>query len=96
MIGYKKRAHLMNRMVGGLSGAKMSSSDPDSKIDLLEDSKDVERKLKKTFCETGNITENPILSFIKSVVFPIMSFKLTRPEKYGGNVVFYRFGGCFC
>merc|ERR1711862_39148 len=35
-LGYKKRAHLMNPMVPGLQGAKMSSSDLDSKIDLLD------------------------------------------------------------
>jgi tyrosyl-tRNA synthetase len=51
VLGYKKRAHLMNTMVGGLSGSKMSSSDPDSKIDLLDDAKTVENKLKKAFCE---------------------------------------------
>lgn len=51
VLGYKKRAHLMNTMVGGLTGSKMSSSDPDSKIDLLDDAKSVERKLKKAFCE---------------------------------------------
>ena len=65
ILGYKKRAHLMNPMVGGLSGAKMSSSDPDSKIDLLDDHPSIEKKLKKAFCEEGNITDNPILSFVK-------------------------------
>jgi tyrosyl-tRNA synthetase len=37
----------MNVMVGGLSGAKMSSSDPSSKIDLLDDRKTIEKKIKK-------------------------------------------------
>ena len=37
-IGYKKEAHLMNPMVPGLGqGGKMSASDPNSKIDILED-----------------------------------------------------------
>ena len=68
----------MNVMVGGLAGSKMSSSDPDSKIDLLDDAKAVEQKIKKAFCEEGNITENPILSFIRYVIFPgiVMEFKL--------------------
>lgn len=57
-LGYKKRAHLMNFMVPGLMGSKMSSSDPDSKIDLLDDVRTVERKIKKAFCEEGNIQEN--------------------------------------
>ncbi|ORX44149.1 tyrosyl-tRNA synthetase [Piromyces finnis] len=94
-LGYKKRAHLMNKMVGGLTGGKMSASDPNSKIDLLDNAKQVEKKLKKAFCEEGNIEENPILAFIKNVLIPINclstgkeSFEITRPEKFGGNTLY--------
>ncbi|KAJ3124739.1 hypothetical protein HK098_000885 [Nowakowskiella sp. JEL0407] len=97
-LGFKKRAHLMNVMVGGLSGSKMSSSDPDSKVDLLDDAKAVERKLKKAFCEEGNVDDNPILAFTKIVIFPTLSLKsdkpefvVIRPEKYGGNLTFYNY-----
>lgn len=84
----------MNVMVGGLSGAKMSSSDPDSKIDLLDDKKTIEKKIKKAFCEEGNVLDNPLLSFMKYVVFPILDiggkreFIITRSEKWGGDLVF--------
>ncbi|KAF9359432.1 hypothetical protein BGX26_012332 [Mortierella sp. AD094] len=94
-LGYKKRAHLMNTMVPGLAGPKMSSSDADSKIDLLEAPEDVKRKLSKAFCEEGNITENGILSFVKTVLFPLRSmngnspsFSILRPEKFGGDVIY--------
>ncbi|KAJ3053236.1 hypothetical protein HK097_004745 [Rhizophlyctis rosea] len=94
-LGYKKRAHLMNPMVGGLSGAKMSASDPNSKVDLLDDAKTVTMKLKKAFCEEGNIEDNPLLAFLKAVIFPVNSltnpnyeFIVKRPEKYGGNIVY--------
>jgi tyrosyl-tRNA synthetase len=94
-LGYKKRAHLMNKMLGGLTGSKMSSSDPNSKIDLLDTSKQVEKKLKKAFCEEGNIENNPILAFIKNVLIPINClstgkecFEITRPEKFGGNTLY--------
>lgn len=97
-LGYAKRAHLMNPMVPGLQGSKMSSSDPDSKIDLLDDSAAIKRKLKKAFCEVGNVTENGILSFIKSVWFPLKSlndgkpeFIVERKEEYGGNQVYTKF-----
>ncbi|KAJ3396793.1 hypothetical protein HDU92_001897 [Lobulomyces angularis] len=99
MIGYKKRSHLMNAMVAGLTGAKMSSSDPDSKISLLDDTKSIEKKLKKGFCEEGNIDDNPILQFIKVVIFPVLSIKydgktnftIKRPEKFGGDSVYQSF-----
>ncbi|RIB01160.1 tRNA synthetases class I-domain-containing protein [Gigaspora rosea] len=94
-LGYKNRAHLMNPMVPGLAGSKMSSSDPDSKIDLLDDEATVTRKLKKAFCEEGNVTDNGVLSFIKSVLFPLGSlngqtpkFVINRPEKFGGEAIY--------
>ncbi|KAJ9092637.1 hypothetical protein QFC19_008675 [Naganishia cerealis] len=70
-LGYKKRAHLMNTMVPGLAGGKMSSSDPNSKIDFLDSAADVKKKIKVAFCEPTNITENGLLSFHKAVLVPI-------------------------
>ncbi|KAI7886436.1 tyrosyl-tRNA synthetase [Lichtheimia hyalospora FSU 10163] len=94
-IGYKKRSHLMNPMVPGLTGSKMSASDPDSKIDFLDDAKAIQKKIKKAFCEEGNITENGLLSFIKAVYFPLKSlnngtpkFVCPRPEKWGGDIIY--------
>ncbi|KAJ3355739.1 hypothetical protein HDU83_002744 [Entophlyctis luteolus] len=100
-LGYKKRGHLMNVMLGGLSGSKMSSSDPDSKIDLLDDEKSIRKKLGKAFCEEGNVDDNPILSFLKIVIFPLMSLKgetkfvIARPEKFGGDIQFDGFDAVY-
>ncbi|KAI8059526.1 tyrosyl-tRNA synthetase [Gongronella butleri] len=95
MLGYEKRAHLMNPMVPGLQGVKMSSSDPDSKIDFLDAPAVVKKKINKAFCEEGNIEDNGLLSFVKFVYFPLKSlngaepeFKITRPEKWGGDMIF--------
>jgi len=93
-LGYTKRIHLMNPMVPGLTGAKMSSSEEDSKIDLLDDEKSVKKKISKAFCEEGNITENGVLSFCKFVLFPVMEMKgiaglqISRSEENGGDVLF--------
>merc|ERR1719291_1260308 len=91
-LGYAKRAHLMNPMVPGLTGAKMSSSEADSKIDLLDSPADIKKKLKKAFCEPGNITDNGVLSFCKFVIFPVAlkgeKFTIERPEQHGGNAYF--------
>ncbi|KAG8506881.1 Tyrosine--tRNA ligase, cytoplasmic [Galemys pyrenaicus] len=85
-LGYSKRAHLMNPMVPGLTGSKMSSSEEESKIDLLDRKEDVKKKLKKAFCEPGNVENNGVLSFIKHVLFPLKSeFVILRDEKWGGN-----------
>ena len=69
-LGYKERAHLMNPMVPGLQGGKMSSSDPDSKIDVLDDADAVKRKLKKAFAPPKVVEENGVLSFVEYVLLP--------------------------
>ncbi|KZT20706.1 tyrosine tRNA ligase [Neolentinus lepideus HHB14362 ss-1] len=77
-LGYAKRAHLMNPMVPGLAGGKMSSSDPNSKIDFLDSPDVVKSKIKKAFCEEGNVTENGLLAFAKAVLIPISELRLER------------------
>lgn len=92
MMGYEKRIHLMNPMIPGLAGAKMSSSEDDSKIDLLDNPAAVKKKLKKAFCEPGNIVDNGILAFSKHVIFPLFkngeAFNVPRSAEFGGDVSF--------
>ncbi|KAI0739603.1 tyrosyl-tRNA synthetase [Daedaleopsis nitida] len=79
-LGYRKRAHLMNAMVPGLGGGKMSSSDPNSKIDFLDPPEVVRRKIKGAFCEEGNTAENGVLSFVEAVLIPISQLRLERAQ----------------
>lgn len=67
----------------GLAGGKMSSSEIDSKIDLLDSPAEVKKKLKKAFCEPGNIVDNGLLSFVKHVLFSL--FK----ENEGKQIYYY-------
>ncbi|KAH3682943.1 hypothetical protein WICPIJ_006097 [Wickerhamomyces pijperi] len=101
-LGFKKRAHLMNPMVPGLTqGGKMSASDPNSKIDVLEEPKQVKKKVNTAFCAPGVIDDNGLLSFIEYVIVPIhelkhgtevgFSFPIDRPEKFGGPITYTSF-----
>jgi len=96
-LGYAKRAHFMNPMVPGLTGAKMSSSEADSKIDLLDTAANIKKKLKKAFCEPGNIADNGLLSFCKYVIFPVAlkgdDFVVERAPDNGGNSNYTDFAG---
>lgn len=92
-LGYKKRIHLMNPMLPGLQGAKMSSSDPNSKIDLLDSPEQIKKKLNNAFCPEGILEENGVMLFIKYALFPYLertkqNFDVERPEKFGGNLSF--------
>ncbi|AEO64585.1 uncharacterized protein THITE_63335 [Thermothielavioides terrestris NRRL 8126] len=69
-LGYRERAHLLNPMVPGLHGGKMSSSDPDSKIDLLDPPETVAKKIKKAVAAPQVVEENGLLAFIEFVLLP--------------------------
>jgi tyrosyl-tRNA synthetase len=93
-LGFAKAIHLMNPMVPGLNGNKMSASDADSKIDVLEDAAAIAKKLRRAFCEEGNVENNGILAFARHVIFPVLElrsdpiFRIERPEQHGGNLDF--------
>ena len=70
-INYKERAHLMNPMVPGLSGGKMSASDQDSKIDLLDPPDLVEKKLKRAHCAPKEVEGNGIIGFVEYVLLSV-------------------------
>ncbi|RKF74669.1 Tyrosine--tRNA ligase, cytoplasmic [Golovinomyces cichoracearum] len=75
-IGYQIRAHLMNPMVPGLGdAAKMSASDPESKIDVLDGPDQVEKKLKKAKCVPRELEANGIIAFVEHVIFRALALK---------------------
>lgn len=66
---------------------KMSKSDPDSAIFMLDSPGDVKRKINKAYCPPNQIADNPILDYCKYIIFEkVNKFFIERPEKYGGNV----------
>lgn len=81
-IGYRERAHLMNPMVPGLAGGKMSSSEPDSKIDVLDAADVVTRKLKKAHAAPKEIEGNGLISFVEYVLLPVSSLKNNGEPKF--------------
>lgn len=88
-IGYKPRIELMNPLIPGLIGEKMSSSIEASKIDMLDDEQTVNKKIKNAVCEEGN-SNNGLMAFMKYVVMVTKqdnkkSFVVKRPEKFGGR-----------
>jgi tyrosyl-tRNA synthetase len=94
-LGYAKRIHLMNPMVPGLTGGKMSASEEDSKIDLLDSAANVKKKIKRAFCEPGNIQDNGLLSFVKHVLFSVFKdgegFEVKRKPENGGDMTFLKY-----
>ncbi len=90
-MGYKSRIEVMTPIIPGLVGKKMSSSDPKTKIDLLDDEDTINKKIRGAECPEGIIEENGVLAFTKYVIMVLKSdkgepFVIERPEKFGGNL----------
>lgn len=69
-MGFETRAHLMNPMVSGLAGGKMSSSDPKSKIDLVDGVATIRKKVAKAYYAPDEVQGNGILASIQHVLLP--------------------------
>ncbi|HET8719488.1 MAG TPA: tyrosine--tRNA ligase [Candidatus Nitrosotenuis sp.] len=68
------------------AGTKMSKSKPTSGIFIHDTDEEIKSKIKKGWCEVGNLN-NPILQIAKNIVFHEFSEVIVeRPEKFGGNV----------
>lgn len=50
---------------------KMSKSDPMNAIFMEDGIEDVKEKIKKAFCEMGNVDNNPCLEYLKFIVFEL-------------------------
>jgi tyrosyl-tRNA synthetase len=96
-IGYDRRVEVMNPLVLGLIGKKMSASVERSKIDLLDSEKDVVSKLKDAEFVAGN-TDNGVMAFLKYVIMTVKGdrkekFVIDRDKKYGGRVEYGDYSG---
>ncbi|MDP3881528.1 MAG: tyrosine--tRNA ligase [Nanoarchaeota archaeon] len=94
-IGYKSRVELMNYILPGLIGQKMSSSVPGSKIDMLESAEDVQKKINNSLCAEGDIN-NGLMAFCKYVLFVLKEdkkhpFVVERPVKFGGPITYKKY-----
>jgi tyrosyl-tRNA synthetase len=90
-IGQAKRVEIMTPLLPGLNGDKMSASEVESKIDLLDSPEIIAAKIKKAFCPEGEIENNGVLSFMKYVMMVLAEdngevFLVGRAEKFGGPV----------
>jgi tyrosyl-tRNA synthetase len=89
-IGYKPRIEIMNPLIPGLVGKKMSSSDERTKIDLLDDEATIIKKVNSADCIEGN-PDNGVMAFLKYVIMTIKQdkkekFLVKRDKKFGGDV----------
>lgn len=91
-IGYKERIEVMNPMIPGLIGKKMSSSVGKSKLELADNNNSIRQKINAAKVIAGN-PDNGVMAFLKYVIMTIkedkkQKFIVKRDKKYGGNLVY--------
>jgi tyrosyl-tRNA synthetase len=70
-----------------LSELKMSKSKPDTCIFIHDSPDEIKRKINKAFCMEKEADYNPILDWVKKLIFPLKNkLEISRPEKFGGNL----------
>lgn len=91
-IGYDKRIEFILPLIPGLIGKKMSASVAASKIELTDEPKDVEKKVKSADFIEGE-TSNGVMAIFERIIFVLKKdvgkkLIIERPEKFGGNLEF--------
>ena len=86
-LSYKAPIAIHHGNMVGLTGGKMSSSNPNSRIMIDEDTESIKKKIKGAFCPEKQIKDNPILQICQYIIFPKKGrLKIQRNKKYGGDI----------
>ena len=79
----------MNPIIPGLKNEKMSSSEPSTTIDFLDQESAIKKKLAKAYFDAEKVEDSPIIHLIKNIVFnPRFAdqvFHVPRDPKCGGE-----------
>ena len=91
-VGWDRRIEVMNPMIPGLVGKKMSSSDTKSKIDLTDSEEIIQKKINKADAVEGDV-DNGVMAFLKYVIMVVKQdnnekFVVEREEKWGGELIY--------
>ncbi len=105
-LGYWKPVVVSHHMILGLNkptsnskdfadrilDLKMSKSNPESAIFMTDSAEEIKRKINKAYCPEKIVELNPILEYVKYIIFEKFdSIKIEGPAKFGGNLEFSNF-----
>jgi tyrosyl-tRNA synthetase len=104
-LGYWKPIVVSNHMLMGLLkppegvteaveraiAMKMSKSIPDSAIFMTDSEAEVKRKITNAYCPAKQIEDNPLLEYMRYIIFEkFPEVKIERPQKFGGDVSYQK------
>ncbi|MEM3398998.1 MAG: tyrosine--tRNA ligase [Nitrososphaerota archaeon] len=72
--------------------SKMSKSIPETSIFVHDDFETIKKKIDDAYCPPRIIRGNPILEYVKYIIFRKMkSLYIERPPKYGGDIEYWSY-----
>jgi len=90
-IDYKAPVCMHYPLLVSLQGpeTKMSSSKPNTMIQIHDDEKTIEKRVGSAFCPAKQAEDNPVMQMAQLVIFPETGIlKVERDSKYGGDLEF--------
>lgn len=88
-LDYKSPIAIHHGDMVGLTGGKMSSSIPNSRIMIDEEPESIRKKIRGSFCPAKKLKDNPVLQICNYIIFPRQGkLKIKRDKKFGGEVEF--------
>lgn len=69
--------------------AKMSKSDPDSAIFMEDTVADVNRKIRSAFCPEKQTKDNPVIDYVRYIIFERFTPVIIKREEKNGGDLFY-------
>ena len=89
ILGLKKPTTEFKDPDDRLLELKMSKSHPDSAIFITDSTNEIKRKISKAYCPEKIIEGNPILEYLRYIIFEnFKSVKIERDKKHGGDITF--------
>lgn len=86
-IGFEAPVCIHTPLLHGTDGSEKMSSSKENFIAIDDTPEDIKRKIKKSFCPSGQIEDNPILEIAENFIFKENNtLIIERPDKFGGNL----------
>jgi len=87
LMGLKKPPEGVTDPVERAIATKMSKSIPESAIFMTDSEDEVRKKIEKAYCPERQSHDNPLLEYMKYIIFESFpEVKIERSEKFGGDV----------
>src|SRR3989344_2235721 len=89
ILGLKKQSAMSKDPDDRLLELKMSKSHPDSAIFTNDRKEEIKRKIAKAYCPEKTVENNPVLEYMRYMIFQGFStVKIERDKKHGGDIAF--------